>query len=155
MIELLAIQAVTTLALAAVVIKLRRELWPAIATAGPENLGFWIRSVDVMALEAPQFEAAKTVIRVRWLFSEELFLIHRLRFYDVAIRPVNRGFYKEWKAWLNGDSRYRCVVKKPRGLARIYSKAIKVVCYDMENERDRRFWEVIEIASRRRRKLKT
>jgi hypothetical protein len=154
MIELLAVQAITTAALAAVVIKLRRELWPAIATAGPENLGFWIRSVDVMALEAPQFEAAKTVTRIRWLLTEELFLRYRLRFYDVAIRPVNRGFYKEWKAWLSGDSRYRCVVEKPRGLGRIYSKAIEVVCYDMENERDRRLWELIEILQRGR-KLKT
>jgi hypothetical protein len=154
MIELLAVQAITTAALAAVVIKLRRELWPAIATAGPENLGFWIRSADVMALEAPQFEVSKTVIRVRWLLSEELFLTHRLRFYDVAIRPVNRGFYRQWKAWLNGDSRYRCVVEKPRGLARIYSKAIKVVCYDMENEKDRRLWKAIEIL-RLRRKRKT
>jgi len=154
MIELLAVQAITTAALAFFVIKLRRELWPAIATAGPENLGFWIRSVDVMVLAAPQFEVSKTVIRVRWLLSEELFLIHSLRFYNVAIRPSNRGFYKQWKAWLSGDSRYRCVVEKPRGLARIYSKAIEVVCYDMEDERDRRFWEVIEIM-RRGRKRKT
>jgi hypothetical protein len=106
-------------------------------------------------VSGPQFDVDKIVVRVRWSFTEELFLIHKLRFYDVAIRPVNRGFYKQWKAWLNGDSRYRCVVKRPRGLARIYSKAIKVVCYDMENERDRRLWEVIEIASRRGRKLKT
>ena len=148
MIELLAVQAVTTLALAAVVIKLRRELYPTVATAGPENLGFWIRSVDVMALSGPQFDVDKIVVRMRWLLTEEIYLIHRLRVYDVAF--VNRGFYKQWKAWLNGNDRYRCVEKKPRGLARIYSKAIEVVCYDMENERDRKLWRAIEIASRHR-----
>ncbi len=163
MIELLAVQAITTLALAAVVIKLRRELWPMTATAGPADevltplMRLWIRSVEVLALAAPQFEAAKTVIRVRWLLSEELYLRYRFRVYDVAMRPTCRGFYREWKAWLNGDDRYRCLVDKPRGLARLYSKAIDVVCYDMQNERSRRLWEVIEIATagRRRRKHKT
>ncbi|NAZ34984.1 MAG: hypothetical protein GU356_12030 [Pyrobaculum sp.] len=152
MIELLAVQAITTAALAAVIIELRRELFPMIATAGQENLGFWIRSVDVLAVETPQFEVSKTVVRIRWQLTEELFLIHRLRFYNVAIRPSNRGFYQQWKAWLNGDSRYRCVVEKPRRLARIYSKAIEVVCYDMENEKDRRLWEVIEIMRRGRKR---
>jgi len=132
MIELLAVQAITTAALAAVVIKLRRELWPAIATAGPENLGFWIRSVDVMALEAPQFEVSKTVIRVRWLFSEELFLIHRLRFYDVAMLPGTRHHYVRWKAWMSGDDRYRCKVEKPRGLSKLYNKAVDVFCKEKE-----------------------
>jgi len=155
MIELLAIQAITTAALAAVVIKLRRELWPAVATAGPVDAGFWIRSVDVLVLAAPQFEAAKTVLRVRWLLTEELFLIHSLRVYDVAMYPSDRSFYKRWKAWLSGDNRYRCLVEKPRGLSRLYNKAIDVVCYDMENERSRKLWEVIEIAERRRRKRKT
>jgi hypothetical protein len=152
MIELLAVQAITTAALAAVIVELRRELFPMIATAGQENLGFWIRSVDVLAVETPQFEVSKTVVRIRWQLTEELFLIHRLRFYNVAIRPSNRGFYQQWKAWLNGDSRYRCVVEKPRRLARIYSKAIEVVCYDMENEKDRRLWEVIEIMRRGRKR---
>jgi hypothetical protein len=155
MIELLAVQAITTAALAFFVIKLRRELWPMLATAGPEDVGFWIRSVDVMVLTAPQFEAAKTVFKVRWLLTEELFLIHSFRVYDVAMRPSGRNFYKRWKAWLSGDDRYRCVVDKPRLLARLYTKAIDVVCYDMENERSRTLWKVIEIASRRRRKRKT
>jgi hypothetical protein len=92
---------------------------------------------------------------VRWLLTEELFLIHRLRVYDVAMRPISRSFYKRWKAWLSGDNRYRCLVEKPRGLSRLYNKAIDVVCYDMENERSRKLWEVIEIAERRRRKRKT
>jgi hypothetical protein len=61
-----------------------------IATAGPADevltplMRFWVRSIDVLVVEAPQFEVAKTVIRVRWLFSEELYLIHSLRVYDVA-----------------------------------------------------------------------
>jgi hypothetical protein len=155
MIELLAVQAITTAALAFFVIKLRREIWPAIATAGPEDVGFWVRSVDVMLLAAPQFEADKTVVRVRWLLTEELFLIHRLRVYDIAMYPGDRNFYKRWKAWLSGDDRYRCVVDKPRGLSRLYNKAIEVVCYDMENERSRTLWKAIEISLRRRRKRKT
>jgi hypothetical protein len=153
MIELLLlVQAITTAALAAVVIKLRRELWPMIATAGPVDAGFWIRSIDVMALEAPQFETAKTVIRIRWAFTEELFLRRRFRVYDVAMS--SRSFCRKWKAWMNGDDRYRCLVEKPRGLTRLYNKAIKVVCFDMENERERMFWRVIEIG-RRMRKHKT
>jgi len=87
MIELLAVQAITTAALAFFVIKLRRELWPAVAVAGPQNLGFWIRSVDVMALSGPQFDVDKIVVRVRWTLTEELFLIHKLRIYDVAMDP--------------------------------------------------------------------
>jgi hypothetical protein len=157
MIELLAVQAITTAALAFFVIKLRRELYPMIATAGPVDAGFWIRSIDVLVLAAPQFEVSKTVIKARWLFSEELFLKHSLRVYDVAMRPGSRSFYRKWRAWLSGNDRYRCLEKKPRGLARLYSKAIDVVCYDMENERSRKLWEVIEIATagRRRRKHKT
>jgi len=147
MIELLAVQAATTLALAFFVIKLRRELWPAIATAGPENLGFWIRSVDVMALEAPQFEVSKTVIRVRWLFSEELFLIHRLRFYDVAMLPGTRHHYVRWKAWMQGSSKYDCRVKKPRGLARLYNKAVDVFCKEKEPPK-----EVVILPSRWRKR---
>jgi hypothetical protein len=157
MIELLAVQAITTAALAAVVIKLRRELWPMVVGVGPEDAGFWIRSIDVFALETPQFETAKVVIKVRWLFTEELYLRRRFRVYDIAMDPGSRGFYERWKAWLSGNDRYRCLEEKPRGLSRLYNKAIEVVCYDMENERSRKLWEVIEIATagRRRRKHKT
>jgi len=132
MIELLAVQAITTLALAFFVIKLRRELWPAIATAGPENLGYWIRSVDVMAVSGPQFDVDKIVVRVRWTLTEELFLIHKLRVYDVAMHPYRRHHYARWKAWMQGDDRYKCEVEKPRGLARIYTKAIDVFCEEKE-----------------------
>ena len=45
MIGLLAVQAITTAALALVTIKLRRELFPMIATAGPVDAGFWLRSI--------------------------------------------------------------------------------------------------------------
>jgi len=132
MIELLAVQAITTAALAAVVIKLRRELWPAVAVAGPQNLGFWIRSVDVMALSGPQFDVDKIVVRVRWTLTEELFLIHKLRIYDVAMDPSVRHHYVRWKAWMQGDDRYECEVEKPRGLARLYNKAIDVFCKEKE-----------------------
>jgi len=143
MIELLAVQAVTTAALAFFVIKLRRELFPMIATAGPTYASFWIRSVDVLVLRTPQFEVSKTVIRVRWLFSEELYLIHSLRVYDVAMVPSGRHFYKEWKEWMQGSSKYDCKVKKPRGLARLYSKAFDVVCFDREEE-ERKFREEVQ-----------
>ena len=132
MIELLAVQAVTTLALAFFVIKLRRELYPMVATAGPAYASFWIRSVDVLVVETPQFEAAKTVIRVRWLFSEEIHLKYSLRVYDVAMDPSGRYFYKEWKAWMQGDDRYKCEVEKPRGLSRLYNKSIDVFCKEKE-----------------------
>ncbi len=163
MIELLAVQAITTAALAFFVVMLRRELYPMITTAGPADrvltplLRSLMRSIDVLVVETPQFEVSKTVIRMRWLLTEELFLIHSLRVYDVVMDPGSRGFYKEWKAWLNGDDRYRCIEERPRGLARLYNKAIDVVCYDMQNERDRIFWRAIEIAmaERRRRKRKT
>ena len=132
MIELLAVQTITTLALAFFVIKLRRELYPMIAGAGPTHASFWIRSVDVLVVEAPQFEVSKTVIRVRWLLSEELFLIHSLRVYDVAMHPYRRHHYVRWKAWMQGDDRYECEVEKPRGLARLYNKAIDVFCKEKE-----------------------
>jgi truncated hemoglobin YjbI len=136
MIELLfLVQTVTTAALALVTIKLRRELWPAIATAGPVDAGFWIRSIDVLVLKTPQFETAKTVIKVRWLLTEELYLRRRFRVYDVAMHPSTRRHYTRWKAWLNGDSRYRCLVDRPRLLARLYNKAIDVFCFDREEER--------------------
>jgi len=149
MIELLAVQTITTLALAFFVIKLRRELYPMIAGAGPTHASFWIRSVDVLVVEAPQFEVSKTVIRVRWLLSEELFLIHSLRVYDVAMRPSSRVFYREWKAWMQGDDRYRCEVEKPRGLARIYTKAIDVFCREVKKEEKK---EVVILPSRWRKR---
>jgi hypothetical protein len=152
MIELLAVQAITTAALAFFVIKLRRELFPMIATAGQPYASFWVRSVDVLVLAAPQFEAAKTVIRIRWLLSEELFLRYRFRVYDVAMDPSGRRFHREWKAWMSGDNRYDCKVKKPRGLSRIYTKAIDVVCFKKEEEK--RPKEVIILPSRVRKRGK-
>jgi len=132
MIELLAIQAITTAALAAVVIKLRRELYPMIAGAGPFHTGFWIRSIDVLVLVTPQLEAAKTVIKIRRLREEELFLKYSLKFYDVAMHPTSQRYYSKWKAWMQGDDRYKCEVEKPRGLARLYNKAINVFCEEKE-----------------------
>jgi len=149
MIELLLVQAVTTLALAFFVIKLRRELWPMIATAGQPYASFWIRSVDVLVLAAPQFEAAKTVIRVRWLFTEELSLRYRFRVYDVAMHPSRRHHYVRWKAWLNGNDRYRCEVEKPRGLSRIYTKAIDVFCREVKKDEKK---EVVILPSRWRKR---
>jgi hypothetical protein len=146
MIELLLVQTITNLALAAVVIKLRRELWPMIAGADPPGsggVGFWIRSIDVLLVEMPLLTVAKSVTRVRWLFSEELHLTYRLRVYDVAMRPSSRVFYKEWREWMQGSSKYDCRVKKPRGLARLYSKAIDVVCFDREEE-ERKFREEVQ-----------
>jgi hypothetical protein len=147
MIELLLVQTITNLALAAVVIKLRRELWPMIAGAGSEDVGFWVRSSSVLLVETPLLKAAKTAIRIRWLFSEELHLIHRLRVYDVAMRPSSRVFYKEWRAWMQGDDRYRCKVEKPRGLSKLYTKAIDVFCKEKEPPK-----EVVILPSRWRKR---
>jgi hypothetical protein len=149
MIELLAVQTVTTLALAAVVIKLRRELSPMVAAAGQPYASFWVRSVDVLVVEAPQFEAAKTVIRVRWLFSEEIHMSYSFRVYDVAMHPYRRHHYARWKAWLSGDDRYRCEVEKPRGLSRIYTKAIDVFCREVKKDEKR---EVVILPSRWRKR---
>jgi hypothetical protein len=135
------------LALAAVVIKLRRELWPMIAGAGSEDVGFWVRSSSVLLVETPLLKAAKTAIRIRWLFSEELHLIHRLRVYDVAMRPSSRVFYREWRAWMQGDDRYRCEVEKPRGLSKLYTKAIDVFCKEKEPPK-----EVVILPSRWRKR---
>jgi hypothetical protein len=150
MIELLlAAQTVATAALAALVIKLRRELYPAIATAGPSDelltplMRLWIRSINVLVLAAPQFEVSKTVIRIRHLFSEELHLKYSIRVYDVAMRPTSRRFYKEWKEWLSGSRRYDCWVEKPRWFAKIYNKAIDVVCFDRE-KKERKFREELQ-----------
>ena len=147
MIELLLVQTITNLALAAVVIKLRRELWPMIAGAGSEDVGFWVRSSSVLLVETPLLKAAKTAIRIRWLFSEELHLIHRLRVYDVAMRPSSRVFYKEWRAWMQGDDRYSCKVEKPRGLSKLYTKAIDVFCKEKEPPK-----EVVILPSRWRKR---
>jgi len=147
MIELLAAQTITNLALAAVVIKLRRELWPMIAGVGPVSAGFWLRSVDVLAVQAPQFDVAKTVIKVRWLFSEELHLTYKFRVYDIAMDPVSRLFYKEWREWVGGSTKYDCRVKKPRGLSRLYSKAIDVFCKEKKPPK-----EVVILPSRWRKR---
>ncbi len=134
MIELLAVQAITTLALAFFVIKLRRELWPMFTVAKSGEIGFWVRSADVLGVVMPQFEAAKVVIRVRWLFSEEIHMSYSFRVYDVAIHPYRRHHYARWKAWMQGDDRYVCKVEKPRGLARLYTKAIDVFCKEKKEE---------------------
>jgi hypothetical protein len=147
MIELLLVQTITNLALAAVVIKLRRELWPMIAGAGSEDVGFWVRSSSVLLVETPLLKAAKTAIRIRWLFSEELHLIHRLRVYDVAMHPHRRHHYVRWRAWMQGDDRYVCEVEKPRGLARLYTKAIDVFCKEKEPPK-----EVVILPSRWRKR---
>jgi len=134
MIELLAIQAITTVALAFFVIKLRRELYPMIATAGPFHTGFWIRSIDVLVLATPQLEAAKTVIKIRRLREEELFLKYSLKFYYVAMHPTSQDYYRMWKAWMQGDTKYDCRVKRPRGLSRLVNKAIDVFCKEKKEE---------------------
>jgi hypothetical protein len=149
MIELLLVQTITNLALAAVVIKLRRELWPMIAGAGSEDVGFWVRSSSVLLVETPLLKAAKTAIRIRWLFTEELHLIYRLRMYQEAMEPASRVFYKEWRAWMQGDDRYRCEVEKPRGLSRIYSKAIEVFCREVKKDKKK---EVVILPSRWRKR---
>jgi hypothetical protein len=144
MIELLlAAQTIATAALAFFVIMLRRELWPMTAAAGPTFASFWIRSVEVLVLAAPQFEVSKTVIKIRWAFTEELFLRYRFRVYDVAMRPGSRYFYKEWREWMQGSRKYDCWVEKPRGLSRLYNKAIDVVCFDREEE-ERKFREEVQ-----------
>jgi len=150
MIELLAVQAITTAALTFFVIKLRRELWPMIAGADPPGsggVGFWIRSINVLLVETPLLRAAKTVIRIRWLFSEEIHLIYRLRVYDVAMHPYRRHHYVRWKAWLSGDDRYRCEVEKPHGMSRLYNKAIDVFCKEKEPPK-----EVVILPSRWRKR---
>jgi len=149
MIELLAVQAITTAALAAVVIKLRRELWPMFAMAKSGEVGFWVRTVDVLAVEAPQIDVSKVVIKVRWLFSEEIHMKYRLRVYDVAMDPSGRYFYKEWKEWMQGSSKYDCRVKKPRGLARLYTKAIDVFCREVKKDEKK---EVVILPSRWRKR---
>jgi hypothetical protein len=44
---------------------------------------------------------------------------------------------------MQGDTKYDCRVKKPRGLARLYSKAFDVVCFDREEE-ERKFREEVQ-----------
>jgi hypothetical protein len=149
MIELLLVQAITNLALAFFVIKLRRELYPMIAAAGPTYASFWIRSVDVLVVEAPQFEASKVVTKVRWLFSEEIHMTYSFRVYDVAMHPHSRHHYVRWKAWMQGDDRYECEVEKPRGLARLYTKAIDVFCREKKEEPPK---EVVILPSRWRKR---
>jgi hypothetical protein len=149
MIELLAVQAITNLALAFFVIKLRRELWPMFAMAKSGEIGFWVRSVDVLAVEAPQLDASKVVIKVRWLFSEEIHMKYRLRIYDVAMHPDSRHHYARWRAWMRGDDRYECEVEKPRGLARLYTKAIDVFCKEKKEEPPK---EVVILPSRWRKR---
>jgi hypothetical protein len=151
-IELLLVQIITTLALAFFVIKLRRELYPMIAGADPPGsggVGFWIRSIDVLLVETPLFRVVKSVTRVRWLFSEELHLTYRLRVYDVAMLPGTRHHYVRWKAWLSGDDRYECEVEKPRGLSRIYTKAIDVFCREVKKDEKK---EVVILPSRWRKR---
>jgi hypothetical protein len=146
---LLLVQAITTAALAFFVIILRRELYPALVTAGPADdvltplMRLWIRSIYVLVVDAPQFSVSKSIIRIRRVTSEELFLRFRIGVYDVPMHYSSRRFYKEWKAWLGGDRRYDCRVKKPRGLAKLYNKAIDVVCFDKEKE-ERKWREEVQ-----------
>jgi hypothetical protein len=147
MIELLVVQAITNLALAFFVIKLRRELWPMFAVAKSGEVGFWVRSADVLGVVMPQFEASKVVIKVRWLFSEEIHMTYSFRVYDVAMHPYRRHHYVRWKAWMQGDDRYKCEVEKPRGLARLYTKAIDVFCKEKEPPK-----EVVILPSRWRKR---
>jgi hypothetical protein len=53
---------------------------------------------------------------------------------------------------MSGDRRYECWVKKPRLLARLYNKAIDVVCFKKEEERRPR--DVIRPPSRVRKRGK-
>jgi len=152
-IELLIVQTITTLALAAFVIKLRRELWPMIAGAGSEEIGFWVRSSSVLLIITPQIRAAKTVIKVRWLFTEEIHLIHSLEISDVAMEPTSRVFYTMWKEWMMGSDKYRCKVEKPRGLARLYTKAIDVVCFEQKDAEQKEVkWVPMPTKYRKRRR---
>ena len=50
---------------------------------------------------------------------------------------------------MNGDDRYRCEVKMPRGLSRIYSKAIDVFCREVKKDEKR---EVVILPSRWRKR---
>jgi hypothetical protein len=147
MIELLVVQAITTAALAFFVIKLRRELWPMLAVAKSGEIGFWVRSADVLGVVMPQFEASKVVIKVRWLFSEEIHMTYSFRVYDVAMHPYRRHHYVRWKAWMQGDDRYKCEVEKPRGLSKLYNKAIDVFCKEKEPPK-----EVVILPSRWRKR---
>jgi len=147
MIELLVVQTITNLALAFFVIKLRRELWPMFAVAKSGEVGFWVRSADVLGVVMPQFEASKVVIKVRWLFSEEIHMTYSFRVYDVAMHPYRRHHFVRWKAWMQGDDRYKCEVEKPRGLARLYTKAIDVFCKEKEPPK-----EVVILPSRWRKR---
>jgi hypothetical protein len=149
MIELLVVQAITNLALAFFVIKLRRELWPMFAMAKSGEVGFWVRSVDVLEVATPQFEASKVVIKVRLLFSEEIHMTYSFRVYDVALHPYRRHHYVRWKAWMRGDDRYECEVEKPRGLARLYNKAIDVFCREVKKDEKK---EVVILPSRWRKR---
>jgi hypothetical protein len=151
MIELLLAQSAATAVLAFFIIMLRKELYPMLATEGPVDAGFWIRSIDVLVLGAPQFEASKTVIRIRWAFTEELFLKYSLAVYDVAMRPGSRlFFYARWKAWQGGDRRYDCEVQKPRGFSRLYNKAIDVFCREVKKKEEKK--EVVILPSKWRKR---
>jgi len=52
----------------------------------------------------------------------------------VAMHPHRRHHYVRWRAWMQGDDRYKCEVEKPRGLSRIYSKAIDVFCREVKKD---------------------
>jgi len=131
MIELLAIQTATTLALAVAVFKLRRELWPLMATAGrPVDKEF--ATHDVLIIRTPQFEIAKDVGRFRYVTKDELWLRLTVKIYYEPIDPYSRMYYTEWREWLRGGPKYCCKVKRPRGLERLYSKAVEIVCFERE-----------------------
>jgi hypothetical protein len=74
-------------------------------------------------------------------------MTYSFRVYDVAMYPYRRHHYVRWKAWMQGDDRYKCEVEKPRGLARLYTKAIDVFCKEKEPPK-----EVVILPSRWRKR---
>jgi hypothetical protein len=155
MIELLLVQTITTAVLAALVIKLRRELYPMLATAGSADdvltpLMRQLMRHNALIVKSPQLLVSRSIIRMRQTTSEELFLRYRVRVYNTPIDPGYRYFYKEWKEWKSGSNKYDCRVKEPRGLARLYNKAIKIICTEKKEEKRPR--EIIIPPKRMRRR---
>ena len=54
-----------------------------------------------------------------------------------------------WRAWMQGDDRYVCKVEKPRGLSRLYNKAIDVFCKEKKEEPQK---DVVIVPTRRRKR---
>lgn len=49
---------------------------------------------------------------------------------------------------MSGDDRHRCEVEKPRGLSKLYNKAIDVFCKEKKEEKK----DVVIVPTRRRRR---